>query len=168
MKNNKIHVLLIEDDKVDQMAFKRLVKEEKLPYRYSVAGSVSEARRVLDSENFDLIVADYNLGDGTAFDLFDTMGDTPVVFVTGCGDEKAAVKAMKAGVCDYLIKDHDKNYLSVLPLTIDKAIENTKAAKQFQILSQAIMSINDSVYITDMDDRIMFVKRRTDSRTMRF
>ena len=49
-------VLLIEDDKVDQMAFKRLVKEQDLPYDYIIAGSVSKAREALGLEKFDIVI----------------------------------------------------------------------------------------------------------------
>ncbi|GEM_PF-6595884 len=46
-----IRILLVEGDRVDQMAFERLVKDENLSYDYDIAGSVSEARRILDSES---------------------------------------------------------------------------------------------------------------------
>ena len=36
-------VLLIEDDELDQMAFKRYLNTEKLPYEYEIASSISEA-----------------------------------------------------------------------------------------------------------------------------
>src|SRR5581483_9966686 len=154
-----IRILLVEGDRVDQMAFERLVKDENLSYDYDIAGSVSEARRILDSERFDIAIVDCSLGDGTAFDIFGLVKNTPIIVVTGAGDEKIAVKAMKEGACDYLIKDPERNYLKVLPLIVESAIKRKKTEKQFRMLSHAIMNINDSVYITDMDDRITFVNK---------
>jgi len=46
MDSKLIDVLLIEDDVVDQMAFKRLVKTMELPYNYTIADSVASARKV--------------------------------------------------------------------------------------------------------------------------
>jgi two-component system sensor histidine kinase/response regulator len=155
----KIRILVIEDDKVDQMAFKRIVKDEGLSYDYDIAGSVSEAKKILHSKRFDIVITDYMLGDGTAFDIFDLIKDTPIIIVTGSGDEEIAVKAMKRGAYDYLIKDQERNYLKVLPITVESAIKHKGAEKQFRMLSHAIMSINDSVYITDMDNRIIFVNK---------
>ncbi|MER3446094.1 MAG: hybrid sensor histidine kinase/response regulator [Candidatus Dadabacteria bacterium] len=155
----KIRILVIEDDKVDQMAFKRIVKDEGLSYDYDIAGSVSEAKKFLDSKRFDIVITDYMLGDGTAFDILDLIKDTPIIIVTGSGDEEIAVKAMKRGAYDYLIKDPERNYLKVLPITVESAIKHKGAEKQFRMLSHAIMSINDSVYITDMDNRIIFVNK---------
>ena len=117
-------ILLVEDDKIDQMAFERLVEEEKLPYKYEIAGSLSHARDILSGKNFDAIVCDYNLGDGTGFDVLEISNHTPFIFVTGAGEEATAVKAMKKGACDYLIKDAERNYLKVLPLVVESNIKN--------------------------------------------
>ncbi|MCJ7812415.1 PAS domain S-box protein [bacterium] len=159
MNDTKSRVLLIEDDKIDQMAFERLVKNEHLSYDYTIAGSVFETKNILNSEQFDFIIADYLLGDGTVFDLFDCIKDIPVIFVTGCGNEEAAVKAMKAGAYDYLIKDPDYNYLRMLPLVAENAIKHKNAEKQFRMLSHAMMNIRDSVYITDINNHILFVNK---------
>lgn len=152
-------VLVIEDDKVDQMAFKRFVMDENPPYDYDIAGSVSEAKRILDSQRFDIVITDYLLGDGTALDMFNFIKDIPIVIVTGSGNEKVAVEAMKAGACDYLIKDPERNYFKVLPITAENAINHKKLEKQFSLLSHALTSVNDSVYVTDMDDKIIFVNK---------
>ena len=157
MEDTMIKVLLIEDDQIDQMAFKRLVKETNLPYNYVIAGSVADAKSILQNEVFDIVITDYSVGDGTAFDIFELIKNTAIIFVTGVGDEETAVKAMKTGAYDYLIKDLERNYLKVLPVTVENAIKHMKAEKQFKLLSHAIMSISDSVYITDMDDTILFV-----------
>ncbi|MHC4395473.1 MAG: PAS domain-containing protein [Planctomycetota bacterium] len=157
MENKKYRILLIEDERLYRMAFKRLVEEEKLPYDCIEAASVAEAQSILDSEKFDIIIADYSLGDGTAFDILGLVKDAPVIFVTGVGDEKVAIKAWKAGAYDYLIKDIQQNYLKAIPITIENAISHKKAREQVQLLSAAVMSTDDSVYITDMDNKIIFV-----------
>ena len=157
MENNRYKILLIEDEKLYRMAFKRLVDEEKLPYDYIEAASVAEAQSVLDSQKFDIIIADYSLGDGTAFDILGLVDDAPVIFVTGVGDEKVAIKAWKAGAYDYLIKDIQRNYLKAIPITIENAINHKKVKEQVQLLSAAVMSTTDSVYITALDDTIIFV-----------
>ena len=97
MENTKYKVLLVEDDDIDQMAFERLVKEEGLLYDYTICSSAAEAENVLSSTQFDVIITDYILGDGTAFDIFDLIEDTPIIVITGAGDEGIAVEAMKAG-----------------------------------------------------------------------
>jgi DNA-binding NtrC family response regulator len=132
---DKIKILLIEDDAVDQMAFKRFVSDGQLPYECSIASSVSEAKRILNAGFFDVIISDYMLGDGTAFDILKLDIETPVIIITGAGSEEVAVRAMKAGAYDYIIKDLEHNYLKVFPLTVEKSIKNKKAEERCKILS---------------------------------
>jgi len=146
---DKIRVLFIEDSKFDQLAFERLVREENLPYDYTMAGSVAEARRALKSERFDIVITDCLLGDGTAFDVLDLKLEMPVIFVTGAGDEETAVKAMRAGAYDYLVKDLESHYLKVLPVTVQNAIKRKRAEERLRLLESAVTHANDAVVITD-------------------
>ncbi len=151
-----IRVLLIEDDQVDQIAFKRHVESEKLPYLFDMAQSLDEARTVLASKTFDVIISDYHLGDGTAFDVGEMAKGIPLIIITGAGNEEIAVKALKSGAYDYIIKDAERKYLRVLPLTVQKAVHSNVADRQMKMLLHAIMHISDSVYITDISGMIRF------------
>jgi PAS domain S-box-containing protein len=124
MDEAKYKVLLIEDDKLDQMAFKRLMKDEELLYDCVVASSVEEAKGLLSQEEFDVIVCDYSLGDGTAIDILDLTKSIPIIVVTGVGDEEVATNAWKRGAYDYIVKDIERNYLKVIPKAIENAIEH--------------------------------------------
>ena len=145
MSQSLYKILLVEDDKIDQMAFERLVEEENLPYYYEIAGSVSQARDILGDKDFDAIVCDYNLGDGTGFEVLEIAGQRPFIFVTGAGDEAVAVKAMKKGACDYLIKDPVRNYLKVLPLVVDSAVKNEAAARNLEKVHAQNQQLLDAI-----------------------
>ena len=153
----KIKMLYVEDDLVDLQAFERLVQKQGLSYDYDVGSSIAETKVLLEENKYDIIVSDFQLGDGTALELFDSFGETPFILVTGSGDEDIAVSAMKAGARDYLIKDSDLNYLTVLPVTVENALKHEKDEKRFQMLSHALMDIKDSVFFTDMEDNIIYV-----------
>ena len=161
MENTRYKILLIEDDKADQMAFKRLVEDENLPYDCTIAGSISEAQSILGSESewFDVIISDYELGDGTAFDIFDSVKNAPIILVTGAGNEQLAVKAWRLGAYDYLVKDLERNYLKTVHITVENVIRRKQTEAKLQLLSGAIMSTDDSVCITDMENKIIFVNK---------
>ncbi|MBN1889256.1 MAG: hybrid sensor histidine kinase/response regulator [Thermoflexales bacterium] len=136
----KIKILLVEDDLIDQMAFERMIEREKLPYDYTIAGSIAQARRVLESGRFDIILMDYLLGDGTAFDVLESVAPTtPVIFVTGSGDEETAVKAMKAGAHDYLVKDPERNYTKVLPLSVEHVLQRAADKRAVEELREEMI-----------------------------
>ena len=157
MAEAKLRVLHVEDDKIDQLAFKRFVRDKNLPYDLTVAGSVAEAKQVLGAARFDAIVTDYSLGDGNAFDLLDLFRGMPVIFTTGQGDEIVAVRAMKTGAADYLIKDHERSYLRVLPVTIENAVRRMKAEEQVRKLQRAVEQSPATVVITDTRGVIEYV-----------
>jgi len=128
-----IHLLLVEDDLTDQLGFKRFIKKENLPYDYDISGSVAEAIDALANDTFDIIITDHALGDGTAFDLFEYIpAVTPIIFVTGNGNEDTAVKALKNGASDYLTKDIDGSYLKLLPHIIDNVLKSKSAEVELE------------------------------------
>ncbi|MCD6115751.1 response regulator, partial [bacterium] len=91
MTNGLVKLLIVEDDKIDQMAYKRFIREYELPYNVIFVDSVKDASDIILQTDFDLILMDYMLIDGTAFDLLENIGDTPSVIVTGAGDTDIAV-----------------------------------------------------------------------------
>lgn len=187
MDDTRYKVLFIEDDKVDQMAFERLVEEEKLSYDYVIAGSVSQAQNILSRNRFDVVIADYLLGDGTAFEILDSIRESPVIFATGLGDEEVAVKAMKAGACDYLIKDPAFNYLKVLPEVIKNAVSHKRAEQELkkyhdnleavvkertaelaaekELLAVTLSSMADAVIVVDAEKRVMLLNKVAEELT---
>ena len=126
MEYTKYKVLLIEDNKLDRMAFERFVYNQKLQYDYTAAQSISEAKKLLKSEHFDIIVSDYSLGDGTALDILNSVKDIPIILITASEDEQIPINAWEAGTYDYLPKDFDRNYLEAVPKTIENAIKHKK------------------------------------------
>jgi len=118
----KIRVLLVEDDEYDRFAFLRAVERQHLNFETSTATSITNARELLSNQDFDIGIIDHNIGSGTAFDLFDDLGDMPFIIVTGGGDEELAVQALKMGAYDYLVKDLKGNYLKTLEITIQNAL----------------------------------------------
>jgi len=141
MEEKKIRLLLVEDDKIDQMAFERYVKNTELPYDYTIAGSIAEARKIVKSMSFDIIIADYMLGDGTSFELFDQFKDLPVLVTTGTGNEEVAVEAMKLGAYDYIIKDPEGNYLKTPPSTVELALKRKQNEKELRNYQERLESM---------------------------
>ncbi len=131
---NPIRILLVEDDDIDRMAFVRFIKQHSMSVDYVIARSIYEAQEKLLQYTFDIVISDFSLGDGTALELFSAVGtETPMIVVTGTGNEETAVRAMKEGASDYIIKDSLGNYLKILPQTLQKAIDRKKAEKELEL-----------------------------------
>lgn len=159
MDHEKINLLYIEDDVVDRMAFKRLVKEHNLSYQVTFAGSVKEAKQIFSGNNFDIIISDFLLGDGTSFEFLPEIVSTgvPVIMVTGTGDEDVAVKAIKIGASDYLIKDVDYGHLKMLPLVIESSLQKKQSEYKLKKLSIAAEQSPSMLIITDNQGNLEYI-----------
>lgn len=117
MKN----ILIIEDDLIDQMTLVRMLKQQNLTFQYSIAKSIKIAKIELAKTNFDLVITDHNLADGTTFDLLDDLKNTPFILITGNEDQSTinSVKS-KLGTIACFTKDLDLNYLQQLPVVIEQ------------------------------------------------
>lgn len=162
--NKDITILFVEDDKVDQMAFERFVRQNGFSYRYILCDSIYASEKALSETKFDVAVVDYLLKDGTGLELVEKLKDIPVIFVTGQGDQNIAVQAMKAGVYDYLVKDQNRNYLEMLPITIDNAINHKKdrerlaaVEKEVEKLMWAVSKTDNSLVIATEEGKIEWV-----------
>jgi len=160
-----LKVLLVEDDRVDQLAFERFVERHGLPITYILAGSLNETKCLMSQGEFDVIVADYSLGDGTAMDLLPFVPGVPIILITDVGDEEIAARACTAGISDYLIKDIGGNYLEELPERMEKAVrKRMRSAEKLQenqaLYRRVVDTANEGIWIADQDYNTSFVNSR--------
>jgi two-component system, NtrC family, sensor kinase len=119
--------LLVENNPSDQMAVQRFFKGQKWGHDLDVASSYREALKLLSKATYDIVLLDHSLGDGTGLELLSEIHDTPVIFISGSSTELIIIEAMKKGAYDFLIKDHNQNFLSLLPSTIEKVVKRKLA-----------------------------------------
>jgi len=165
MSAKTIKLLFIEDDTIDQMAFKRFVSQENLPYDCTIISSIEEAEKCILKNHFDVIITDYNLDGGTAFDVIELMKEIPIIFITGQNNAEVAAKAMKAGAYDFLVKDIDRDYLKVIPITVENAIKHKSMEDRIRKLSRAVEQSPGILMITDIQGQIEYVNPKFSSVT---
>jgi PAS domain S-box-containing protein len=156
MKKN-IKLLVIEDDEIDRMAFKRAAKSFHLNIESTLISGIEELKKALKQEAYDIIFTDYYLKDASAHDVLRESGEIPVIVATGSRDINIAVEILKDGAFDFLIKDFEGNYLAVLPFTIEKVLGKKETIDNEKMLSNVVNTILDSVFILDLSDNIVFV-----------
>ncbi len=96
--------LIVDDVKLSRDGLAALIRLY-LPEAEIVgsAGSVGDARKIIKSENLDIIFLDIQLQDGIGFDLLEDIAfNTKVIFITAY--EQYAIEAVRKGAFDYLLK----------------------------------------------------------------
>ena len=102
--------LLVDDDELFREGLARAVRGLRLPLEmeFVQAGSGGEALKKVETEVPGLVFLDYRMPGLTGLECLQAMQEghpeLPVIMVTGAGDERVAVEAMKAGAMDYLVK----------------------------------------------------------------
>ncbi len=104
-----LRLLILEDDPFDAELEVAALEEAGYSCRWERVETRSEFLARLDTPDYDLVLADYNLPafDGlTALSLFLQRGlDIPFVLISGVVGEEIAIESLKAGATDYVLKD---------------------------------------------------------------
>jgi len=167
--------ILIVDDDSDHNDLQRDAIL-RLPANYTVvqAYGPDECLEVAAKSQFDLIILDYTLPGMDGLALMESIKgsslDVPIVMVTGHGDERVAVEAMKHGACDYLTKTPDMRFLETLPIVVQRALkqhrlsaekkqleERVRQTKEY--LEKIIENAGESVLVLDLSGRILSINR---------
>lgn len=121
--------------------------------------SVKEAVVVSNACKPELIFLDINLTDGTGFDFLDQTEHLSfkTVFITAY--EEYALKALKAGAVDYLLKPVDIEELDLalkkiktLPITEQKKQINTVKKVWYQDDATLVLSLSDSFQVINLQE----------------
>ena len=102
--------LLVDDDELFREGLLRAIRGLRLPLemKFMQAGSGEEALKKVAVEMPSLVFLDYRMPGLSGLECLRKMQEEypelPVIMVTGEGDERVAVEAMKAGAMDYLVK----------------------------------------------------------------
>jgi DNA-binding NarL/FixJ family response regulator len=104
-----VRVLLVDDDP----HMSRVIAHELLgDLRINLLGqghSVREGRRLISQNEFDVMLVDLNLGDGSGFDLIEYMKTVrpmaEAVVISSMEDEQHALHAFELGATGYLVKN---------------------------------------------------------------
>lgn len=161
MVEKKLRILLVDDDDIDREAIQRYLLKINFSCTIQTAESKAGALELLEKNSYDIVLLDFNLGDGTGLEIMPYTGDMPVIFITGSGSEDIAVKAMNQGAYDYLIKDLARNYVKVLPSTLLNVLKRKRAEAASQAaqeeLDSILRTVPDIIYRLNNDSIITFI-----------
>lgn len=106
MKQKHIKLLILEDEPAHAEVLRRQLADQD-GCNVTLASTLSEFNRIISVIEPDLVIADMNLPDGNALSLLNGNSDSqpwPVLLMTSHGDEELAVRALKSGALDYIVK----------------------------------------------------------------
>ena len=103
-----------------------------------VAGSLDEARRLMGTRHYDILFVDVNLPDGSGLSLARGDRDHVIIVMTGDDDLQTAIKAIRAGASDFVLKPFSVgDFLS----RFDKAREEWRTREKIERYARALETL---------------------------
>ena len=138
-------ILLIEDNPGDRRLIQEMLNEiTSFYYKLVMAETLKDGCRLIQQNNFSLILLDLNLPDSNGKETFDTMmhyaDQIPVVLVSGLLDVELSISLIQDGAQDYIVKP-DLNS-TLLSRTIKFAIERKKLMTDLKVKSTELEQLN--------------------------
>lgn len=125
-------LLYMEDDP----GLARLLRKtlQRQHYVVNIASNGEEGLAMLEASSYDALLIDYNMPLYSGIDVIRLLAQrknfSPIIMVTGNGNEKVAVEALKLGAADYIVKDTDMGYLELLPIIIEQVLQKQQLIKE--------------------------------------
>jgi len=115
-------ILVVDDEHLIRWSLEQQLRREG--YTVVLAETGAEALQKAQAESPDLVLLDVRLPDADGLEILErlrvTNPEAPVIMITAHGGVESAVRAMKLGANDYVIKPFD---MEELKLTVKKALE---------------------------------------------
>ncbi|MBI5475928.1 MAG: response regulator [Ignavibacteriales bacterium] len=152
MANNKIRILLVEDNKdFAKLVTVYLNRYEKDKFEIIWKENYQDTIKQLEEDAaFDVVLMDYFLPGKNGLEITKELKakkyDFPIIFLTVNKDFELAVDVMKIGVDDYLVKEEISS--PVLPKTVISVIEKHRLKDQLmqlEISQQRLQAIRETL-----------------------
>ncbi len=139
-QSGSMRILYIEDDPgLARLVQKRL---RRVGYEVDIASDGEEGIAKYEADSYDLMFVDQTLPVCNGLDVIRALASRgalpPTIMITGTGDERVAVEAMKLGAGDYIVKDVGGGYLELLPSVIEKVLQKRCVIKEKQRAEKAL------------------------------
>jgi DNA-binding NtrC family response regulator len=135
-RDDKSTILVVDDEHGVRQSFNMVLKDE---YNVLLAGTGEEMIEVFTKNSVDLILLDILLPDCSGLDLLANLMETDpnveIIMVTAVNDVQAAVKAIKLGAYEYIIK----------PFLIDEVLTVIKRAFEKRSLKKEVAYLRNAL-----------------------
>jgi len=156
-RSKLLNVLVVEDNPVDARLISEYLKDPSEELKCSHVTELAQALQVLKSLHFDVILLDLNLEDSAGYETFSRIlpaaGKAAILVLSGSDDEQLAIRTVREGAQDYLVKGLYERRL--LLRAIRYAFERKQSAEALRQSEATVRAIfeNSLDGIVIVDDR---------------
>lgn len=162
------NILMVEDDSTIAFAVKYAVEQEG--FNLDIAENIENARKIVNSKEYDLILLDVMLPDGSGYEFLKQLRehdeDTPVIFLTACDEEVNIVMGLDIGADDYITKPFRVRELisrinAILRRKGKSQNDNKKIIKfknlSIHTLEARVFKNNQEIFLTSAEYKLLLI-----------
>jgi len=133
----KTRILVVDDELSIRISLGDLLRRDG--HQVDVAESAGPALEMLKTQAFDLLIVDIKMPGMDGLEMLehvkDLDPDVPVVMMTAYGSIDSAVKAMKLGANDYVVKPFDPLEIGML---VERILKEQTVRREHQLLKHQV------------------------------
>jgi two-component system response regulator PilR (NtrC family) len=137
--SSKARILVVDDERSMQEFLEIFFRSEG--YEVATAGDLKSARLHLESDDFDVLITDIQMPDGSGLDLLyhanECSPETVVIMITAFASTETAIAAMKQGAYDYITKPFKVDEIRIV---VEKALEKKDLTNENRRLRSELRS----------------------------
>jgi len=137
--SSKARILVVDDERSMQEFLEIFFRSEG--YEVVTAGDVQNARLHLEGDDFDVVITDIKMPDGSGLDLLravhEVSPETVVIMITAFASTETAIAAMKQGAYDYITKPFKVDEIRIV---VEKALEKKLLSSENRRLRSELRS----------------------------
>lgn len=154
-----LRILLVEDSEDDAILLIRALRKGGLDADFRVVDSETSIQEALESHQWDMVITDHILPGFTSFSVLQlarqVCPDLPVIIVSGLIGEEEAVRAMKGGAQDYIMKG---NTARLIP-AIQRELQEARVRKDKRVAESTLEHLAYHDSLTGLVNRREFERR---------
>ena len=140
-------ILVVDDEEAARQSLADILRLEG--YQVKTAANGEAAVKSLDADEFDLILLDLKMPGMSGLDVMtianDKAPETKIILLTAHGSMDSAIKALRQGANDYLLKPASpKDILSSVSKAIDERTETERRKRLIGQIESSIQQLKDS------------------------
>ncbi|HET7152960.1 MAG TPA: sigma-54 dependent transcriptional regulator [Candidatus Kapabacteria bacterium] len=144
-------IIIVDDDPLVNSSLKMAL--EKLGYIAIACANGKDYLQALENAEAELVLMDVHLGDTTGIALLEETrkrgNEIPVVMITGYGDVQIAVRSIKAGAEDFILK----------PITVEQLQVAVEKALRIKGLTQEVQRLRRQIQDDGQSKKILGTSR---------
>lgn len=151
-ESKPIRILYMEDD----VGLARLLQKklERAGYVVDLAHDGAQGLEMYRASTYDVLAVDQKMPVYDGIEVIRILAASgplpPTIMITGSGNEKIAIEALKLGAGDYIVKDIEGGYFDLIPSVVEQVLFQRQLVKDKEQALEALRQANRNLTLLNL------------------